>query len=76
MQRLPATSYFFEDLLGFRSGLLRGVSLLSRRRLSTSPVDFAVGLGPGLSGMAYSSMLKLKVDVAADLLATANVQQP
>lgn len=33
--------------LGFSFGLLPGVSLLSRRRLSTSPVDLAIGFGPG-----------------------------
>lgn len=29
-----------------------GVSLLSRRRLSGLPVDFAIGLGPGLIGIS------------------------
>ena len=40
--------YFFEDLLGFNDGVFPGVSLLSRRRLSGSPVDLAIGFGPGL----------------------------
>jgi hypothetical protein len=41
--------------------LLLGVSLLSRRRLSTSPVDLAIGLGPGLSAMIF--LLDIDVDV-------------
>jgi hypothetical protein len=49
-----------EDLLGFKSGLFLGVSLLSRRRLSTSPVDLAIGFGPVLSGI-YSSILDEKL---------------
>lgn len=53
--------YFFVDLLGFKSGLLLGVSLLSRRRLSTSPVDLAIGFGPGLS--AIRSLLDTNVDL-------------
>ncbi len=39
------------DLLGLRDGVLPGVVLLSRRRWSGFPVDFAIGLGPGLSAM-------------------------
>ncbi len=46
-----AKSYFFEDLLGFKLGLFPGVLLLSRRRLSSFPVDLAIGFGPGLSAM-------------------------
>lgn len=44
-------SYFFEDLLGFKLDLFPGVLLLSRRRLSSFPVDLAIGFGPGLSAM-------------------------
>ena len=43
--------YLFVDLLGFNSSLLPGVFLLSRRLLSTSPVESAIGFGPGLSGV-------------------------
>lgn len=35
-------------LCGFKPGVFPGVSLLSRRRLSGSPVDGAIGFGPGL----------------------------
>lgn len=35
-----------------REGVLPGVSLLSRRRLSGLPVDLAIGLGPGLIAMS------------------------
>jgi hypothetical protein len=35
-------------LCGFKLGVFPGVSLLSRRRLSGSPVDGAIGFGPGL----------------------------
>lgn len=47
-------SYFFVDLLGFNEGVLPGVSLLSRRRLSGSPVDLAMGFGPGFKLMMFS----------------------
>lgn len=56
----PATTYFFEDLLGFKSGLFPCVSLLSRRRLSTSPVDLAIGFGPGLSAISF--LLNVDID--------------
>jgi hypothetical protein len=39
------------DLLGLRDGVFPGVVLLSRRRWSGFPVDFAIGFGPGLSAM-------------------------
>jgi hypothetical protein len=39
------------DLLGLRDGVFPGVVLLSRRRWSGCPVDFAIGFGPGLSAM-------------------------
>ena len=55
-------TYFFEDLLGFKSGLFPCVPLLSRRRLSTSPVDLAIGFGPGLS--AIKSLLVIGFDWA------------
>ncbi|MBV6289271.1 hypothetical protein, partial [Pseudomonas aegrilactucae] len=60
----PAMSYFFEDLLGFKSGLFPGVSLLSRRRLSTSPVDLAIGFGPGLSAIRSPSITTFKLTAA------------
>lgn len=47
----PLSFYFPVDLLGFSSGVLPGVSLLSRRRLSGFPVDLAIALGPGLRAM-------------------------
>lgn len=52
--RSAALSFHFGgllDLLGLRDGVLPGVVLLSRRRRSGFPVDFAIGLGPGLSAM-------------------------
>ena len=60
---LSVTSYFFEGLLGFKSGLLPCVPLLSRRRLSTSPVDLAIGFGPGLS--AIKSLLDVNIGLVA-----------
>jgi hypothetical protein len=36
------------------------VSLLSRRRLSTSPVDLAIGFGPGLSAISF--LLNVDID--------------
>jgi hypothetical protein len=53
-EREPSVIYFFEgllDLLGLRDGVFPGVVLLSRRRWSGFPVDFAIGFGPGLSAM-------------------------
>lgn len=44
---LQFKSKYYLVPLGFSFGLLPGVSLLSRRRLSTSPVDLAIGFGPG-----------------------------
>lgn len=44
---LKFKSKYYLVPLGFSFGLLPGVSLLSRRRLSTSPVDLAIGFGPG-----------------------------
>jgi len=46
--------YFFEDLLGFTPGVFPGVFLLSRRRWSGLPVDFAIGFGPGLRAIIKS----------------------
>ncbi len=43
----PQNNYFTP--LGLRLGLFPGVSLLSRRRLSTFPVDLAIGFGPGFN---------------------------
>lgn len=57
---LLATTYFFEGLLGFKSGLFPCVSLLSRRRLSTSPVDLAIGFGPGLRAIRF--LLDVNID--------------
>lgn len=51
---------FFEDLLVLKSGLFPCVSLLSRRRLSTSPVDLAIGFGPGLSAIRF--LLDINID--------------
>jgi hypothetical protein len=42
---------YLEDLLGLRDDVFPGVLLLSRRRWSGFPVDFAIGFGPGLSAM-------------------------
>lgn len=39
--------YLVEDLLGFKLGVFPGVFLLSRRRRSGLPVDWAIGFGPG-----------------------------
>lgn len=47
-QGFELLTYFSEDLLGFNLSVFPGVSLLSRRRLSSSPVDGATGFGPGL----------------------------
>jgi len=44
--KLP--TYFSEDLLGFNLSVFPGVFLLSRWRLSGSPVDSAIRFGPGL----------------------------
>ena len=49
----------FLCLCGLREGVLPGVSLLSRRRLSGFPVDFAMGLDPGL--IAILAFLKGKL---------------
>jgi len=38
-------------LWGFNEGVFPGVSLLSRWRLSGSPVDSAIFFGPGLIGI-------------------------
>ncbi len=51
-KRVRAPLHFFlVDLLGLRDGVFPGVDLLSRRRWSGFPVDFAIGLGPGLSAI-------------------------
>lgn len=41
-----------------REGVFPGVFLLSRRRLSGLPVDFAIGFGPGLIGTSILLLLK------------------
>jgi len=43
--------FFFLRLGGFKDGVFPGVSLLSLARLSGFPVDFAILLGPGFSGI-------------------------
>jgi len=45
--------YFFELFDGFKLGLLPGVLLLSLRRWSSLPVDFATGFGPGFNPILF-----------------------
>jgi hypothetical protein len=45
---IAQTDQFWIGVNSFSTGVFFGVSLLSRRRLSGLPVDFAIGLGPGL----------------------------
>nr|WP_238532115.1 hypothetical protein [Rahnella aquatilis] len=47
-QGFERPTYFSEDLLGFNLSVFPGVFLLSRWRLSGSPVDSAMRFGPGL----------------------------
>lgn len=47
-QGFELQTYFSEDLLGFNLSVFPGVFLLSRWRLSGSPVDSAIRFGPGL----------------------------
>ena len=52
--------YFFEDLLGFNPGVFPGVFLLSRLRLSSLPVESAIGFGPGLRPIIVILLIKRK----------------
>ncbi|HLF51262.1 hypothetical protein [Flavobacterium sp.] len=46
--------HFFFGTGGFNEGVLPGVSLLSRCRLSGFPVESAILFGPGLSAIILS----------------------
>ena len=51
--------YYFPGFFlgGFNEGVLPGVSLLSRWRLSGFPVDSAILLGPGLSAIIFNALI-------------------
>ncbi len=68
---LLTTDLFFEDLLGFNLSVFPGVFLLSRWRLSGSPVESAIRFGPGLRPIiVILSIVKrkaLKLDILTAL---------
>ncbi|MHB2800297.1 hypothetical protein ACYBZ1_25745, partial [Klebsiella pneumoniae] len=72
-------TYFFEDLLGFNLSVFPGVFLLSRWRLSGSPVESAIRFGPGLRPIiVILSIVKrkaLKLDILTALRIIKRGQQ-